>query len=217
MTPESATGLVLRTRPYTETSLLVHWITAEAGRLTTLAKGARRPKSPFCGRLDLFYEAELSFQRSRRSDLHLLREVVLRDTHPHLREDFQTLRQAAYCALLVEQVTETDTPIPAVYRLLTQLVNVLDRQGAMPVAVVAFEWRLLAELGLAPMRVVPAWSAGVGRILHYLAGAELGSVRALSLTPAQMTELGQILVGLFAELCGRAPRGRAGALGTAAG
>ena len=49
MNVERATGLVLRTRPLTETSLIVLWLTREAGRLATVAKGARRPKSPFRG------------------------------------------------------------------------------------------------------------------------------------------------------------------------
>jgi len=60
---ENTIGLILRTRPLTDTSLIVHWLTPEFGRLATVAKGARRPKSPFAGKLDLFYLADLSFQR----------------------------------------------------------------------------------------------------------------------------------------------------------
>src|SRR5882672_10591109 len=84
---ESAHGIILRTHPLTETSLIVNWLTPEFGRISTVAKGARRPKSPFLGKLDLFYEADLSFTRSRRSELHTLREVSLRDPHPALRQE----------------------------------------------------------------------------------------------------------------------------------
>ena len=70
----SATGLILRTRPLTETSLIVHWLTPDFGRMATAAKGAHRANSPFAGKLDLFYAADFSFSRSRRSDLHTLRE-----------------------------------------------------------------------------------------------------------------------------------------------
>src|SRR5262245_43511374 len=100
---ERTTGLILRVRPLPETSLIVHWLTQDFGRLATVAKGARRPKSPFRGKLDLYYEADLSFLRSRRSDLHTLREVVLRDPHEALRRELTYLRQAAYCAALIEQ------------------------------------------------------------------------------------------------------------------
>src|ERR1700687_5232239 len=98
---QSATGLILRTRPLTETSLIVHWLTPDFGRIATVAKGARRPKSPFLGKLDLFYVADFSFSRSRHSDLHLLREISLRELHPALRRDLVSLRQAAYATELV--------------------------------------------------------------------------------------------------------------------
>src|SRR5216683_912002 len=103
---ERTTGLILRTRPLTETSLIIHWLTPDFGRLATVAKGARRPKSPFAGKLDLFYLADFSFQRSRRSELHNLREVSLRELHAALRQDLGRLQQACYATALVEQSTE---------------------------------------------------------------------------------------------------------------
>ena len=41
---QSATGIILRTRPLTETSVIVNWLTPDCGRISTVAKGARRPK-----------------------------------------------------------------------------------------------------------------------------------------------------------------------------
>src|SRR6185369_6601588 len=125
---ETATGLVLRTRPLTETSLIVHWLTPNLGRLATVAKAARRPKSPFRGKLDLFYLADFSFSRSRRSELHTLREVQLRETHSILRRELPCLQQACYCAALIEQTTETETPLPAVFDLMEGLLKHLLHQ-----------------------------------------------------------------------------------------
>src|SRR3954453_10983479 len=112
---ERTIGIILRTRSLTETSLIVNWLTPDLGRLSTVAKGARRPKSPFRGKLDLFYEADFSFARSRKSDLHTLREVMLRDIHSALRENLGWIQQASYFATLVEQTTETETPLPKVF------------------------------------------------------------------------------------------------------
>ena len=85
MKTESSHGIILRTRPLTETSLIIHWLTPSLGRVATVAKGARRSKSPFAGKLDLFYEAAFSFSRSRHSELHNLREVKLCQTHGAIR------------------------------------------------------------------------------------------------------------------------------------
>src|SRR6185295_6448634 len=147
---ETATGLVLRTQPLTETSLIVSWLTPDFGRIATVAKGARRPKSPFAGKLDLFYLADISFQRSRRSELHTLREVSLRETSGALRQELGYLQQAAYCAALVEQTTETETPLPAVYELLRGLLGHLPKQSPQSQTLLAFELKLLSELGLKP-------------------------------------------------------------------
>src|SRR3954471_11382647 len=115
MSIERARGIVLRTRPLTDTSLIVNWLTPDHGRLSTVAKGARGPKSPFRGQLDLFYLADFSFVRSKRSDLHTLREAKALDTHANLRRDMAYVQQASYCAKLIEQSTETETPIEKVY------------------------------------------------------------------------------------------------------
>src|SRR5476651_1225573 len=120
---QTATGLILRTRPLTETSLIVHWLTPNFGRIATVANGARRHKSPFLGKLDLFYLADFSFSRSRNSDLHSLREVSLRGTHGALREDFLKFQMAAYATAFIEQTTETETPLHKVFELLQKFLK----------------------------------------------------------------------------------------------
>lgn len=212
MTIEGATGVVLRTRLYTDTSLIVHWLTPEFGRIATIAKGARRPKSAFRGKLDLFYEAEFSFHRSRRSDLHTLREVVVREAREGIRRDYDRLCQAAYGALLVEQVSETETPLPGLYALLCELLANLDAHEARPALVLAFEVKVLTELGLAPepsgMGLGAEARLGLGR-LGGLPFEEGGG----DLAAGVVKELGQVL-GRFIEYhLDRVPRGRAEALG----
>src|SRR5437867_7504718 len=112
---ERASGLILRLYPLTETSQIVHWLTPNLGRVAMVAKGARRPKSPFRGKLDLFYLADFTFNRSRRSELHTLREVHLVESYPFLRQELGQLRQASYCAALVELATEKETPLPHLF------------------------------------------------------------------------------------------------------
>src|SRR5437867_255276 len=145
---ERAQGIVLRVYPLTETSLIIRWLTREVGRISTVAKGARRAKSPLRGKLDLFYRADFIFGRSRRSELHTLREVSLRETHPFLRKELGRLQQASYCSALIEQATESATPIPAIFDLLADFLNHLNAESLAPHTVFALEIKLLNELGL---------------------------------------------------------------------
>lgn len=212
MSVERASGLILRTRPLTETSLIVHWLTPESGRLATVARGALRPKSPFRGKLDLFYAADFTFQRSRRSTLHALREVGLRETHPALRNDFQRLRLASYAVHLIEWVSEEETPVPELFALLAAVLAALDGRPAQPTLLLAFELQLLAASGLQPDLADSRLSEGSQKAAGTLLRLELTSVGQLKLTPAQTTEIRQFLTGFLTYHLGRIPRGRAEAL-----
>ena len=209
---ESAHGLILRTRPLTETSLIVHWLTPDLGRLATVAKGARRPKSPFAGRLDLFYAADFSFSRNRRSELHLLREVRLRETHGALREDLLKLQQAGYAAAFIEQATETETPLPEIFELARGFLQQLCAQPRQPQTIFALEFKLLDQLGLAPDLAETRLTPGAKRIVGALLENDWAGIARLKLSAAQAAELRQFLHGFLIFHLGRLPRGRAAAL-----
>ena len=209
---ERTTGLVLRTRPLTETSLIVQWLTADFGRLSTVAKGARRPKSPFHGKLDLFYLAEFSFIRSRRSDLHTLCEVSLQETHAALRREMLSLQQAAYCASLTEQTTETETPIPAVFALLKDVLGRLPNIPPQPRTVFAFELKLLHELGLEPDVAKTHLSPPARQLLQDLARLDWIDLDQLKPARAHVVELRQFLHGFLIYHLGKLPPGRGAAL-----
>jgi DNA repair protein RecO (recombination protein O) len=209
---QNAAGLILRTRPLTETSLIVHWLTPDFGRLATIAKGARRPKSPFLGKLDLFYLADFSFSRSRHSDLHILREAVLREMHGAIREDIWKLRQAAYATALIEQATETETPLPAVFELLRGFLDCLCRQKPSAQLVFAFELKFLRELGLNPDLRKTNLTAGAKQIVQAFLKSGWQACLRLKLAGAQTSELRQFLHGFLIFYLGRLPEGRAAAL-----
>jgi DNA repair protein RecO (recombination protein O) len=209
---ENATGLVLRTHPLTETSLIVRWLTPTLGRLATVAKGARRPASPFRGKLDLFYLADFSFSRSRCSELHTLREVGLLDTHRALRQELGWLQQASYCAELIEQTTETETPIPEVFELLRGLLDALGRQAPQPRTVLAFELKLLGLLGLAPDLAQTRLSPGARTVVKALTEEDWPAIARLKATAALASEVRDFVHGFLSFHLDRVPRARATAL-----
>ncbi|MBE0543303.1 MAG: DNA repair protein RecO [Verrucomicrobia bacterium] len=213
---EAATGLILRTRPLTETSLIVHWLTPAFGRIATVAKGARRPKSPFLGKLDLFYEADFTFSRSHRSELHTLRELSLRETHAALRQELGWLQQASYGAALIEQTTEADTPLPDIHALFAAFLNHLPRQSPKPRTVFAFELKLLRVLGLAPdvpETKLPPATQNLVAALTETSWEKLSELRA---TAEQARAVQQFLHGFLVYHLGKLPKGRGSTLNQSA-
>jgi DNA repair protein RecO (recombination protein O) len=211
---ESASGLILRTRRLTDTSLIIHWLTPNLGRLATVAKGALRPKSPFRGKLDLFYLTDFSFMRSRRSELHTLREVSIRETHPAIRLELGRVQQASYAAALVEQVTESETPLPEIFELVQEFFQALTGTSPESRLVFAFELKILDELGLEPDLSKSHLTAGAREIVKMLTGQDWSAISKLKLTSAQITELSQFLHGFLIFHLGKIPAGRFAALQT---
>ncbi len=209
---ETTTGLILRKRRLTESSLIINWLTPNLGRLATVAKGALRPKSAFRGRLDLFYEADFSFSRSRRSELHTLTEVKTREIHSPLRSELAYLQQACYCAELVEQTTETDTPLPGIFELMRSLLEHLPRQSPASQTVFAFELKLLADLGLEPNLEESALSAGAKRVLEVLRKSPWETISRLRMSAPQENELSRFLERFMVYHLGRLPKERTTAL-----
>ena len=190
---ERTTGLILRTRLLTETSLIVQWLTADFGRFSTVAKGARSPKSPFSGKLDLFYLAEFNFIRSRRSDLHTLCELSLLQTHATLRRNLPSLQQAAYCAALIEHATEPEAPIPGIFHLFKNVLAWLATAPPQPRTIFAFELRFLRELGLEPDLANTRLSAPAKHLLKSMLDTDWPALAQLKPAQRQIVELRQFL------------------------
>ncbi len=209
---ERAIGIILRTRPLTETSLIVHWLTPELGRIATVAKGARRPKSPFRGKLDLFYVCDFTFVRSRRSELHALREAALRETHSALRKDLGWLEQASYAAALIEQTTETETPLEGFFELYSGFLTGLVTHPPQPQTVFAFELKLLHQLGQSPDLASTSLSEGSQRIAERLVLGAWEELTRLRPSAGQLRELSQFLHGFLIHHLGKLAKGREAAL-----
>ncbi len=163
---ESSNAILLRKTKLSETSLIITWLTETEGRLKTVAKGARRPKSKFAGVLDLFHRCEIQFARSRTSELHGLHEAVLIEPYEQIRFDYVRLELAAYFTELVDLVTEAEHPCPEIYDLLGRALAHLAAQPASQRALLHFESELAQMLGIRHERLTPA--VAIGRAYHRL-------------------------------------------------
>lgn len=145
---ESTSAIVLRRRPFSETSLIVTWCTDSLGCIQTMAKGARRARSAFAGRLDLFYEAEIQVARSRKSTLHTLTEVAVRNTFLGIRQDYGRTQTAAYFVELIELCTERDHHEPELFDLLRRALAFLHLNDPSSKVIAHFEKELARIAGV---------------------------------------------------------------------
>lgn len=153
---EQSDGILIRLTKLTDTSLIVHWFTEDAGLIKTVAKGARRPKSPFAGKLDLFFSSEVHWSPARRGELHALREAEPRLLRERIRRDYRATLLAGYFCRLLETAVEREHPEPPLHDLLRRGLDHIDASGPSLRAFHHFEAELARLLGLGHASRQPA-------------------------------------------------------------
>lgn len=144
----NADGTVLKLYPLGENGLIVVWCTEE-GIIRTAAKSARKPGSPFAGRLDLFYQCRMQWTQAKTGDLHTLTAVDLVSPRLPLRVNYSRLSAAGYFARLFLQMLEPDTPIPEFYDLLQRAYAYLEHTDPSSGTILHFERELVRLHGMA--------------------------------------------------------------------
>lgn len=148
-------GLVLAIRPWSRTSHVVAWLTPEHGVVSTLVKGAVRPKSAFLGQYDLFYTCELLYYARTTGDLHALREATPRKLREGLRGRWRETALAGYAGGLAQEIAPPGADAAELYSFLDGFLDALadTSNGAAPAPLRRLVWlemELLRLAGLAP-------------------------------------------------------------------
>jgi DNA repair protein RecO (recombination protein O) len=156
-------AVVLRSMRYGEADRILHLYTPGRGRVSAIAKGVRRARSRFGGRLEPFFRLRMELHEGRGELLTVTGAETL-EGHPRLREDARALDAAARACDAVGRLFETSEPHPGVFNLLCRKLSLLDAQAgeegleagegaaraATRAGALAFRLKLLHAAGLAP-------------------------------------------------------------------
>lgn len=140
---EGESAFVLHTRLYSETSLIVEVLTEHQGRVSLIAKGARRPKSPWKGLLQPFIPLMLSFLG--RLDLKTLTQCELKGGWQSIPPAH--LPAALYINELLVKLLQAQHPMPELYHLYDETVSKLCSSTDLRPILRRFEKYLLSYVG----------------------------------------------------------------------
>ena len=144
-------GIVLRSLRYGEADRILHLYTPDRGRVSAIAKGVRKTKSRFGGRLEPFFRLNLVLYEGK-SELLTVTSAETVAAHPRLREDARALDGAARACEAVARVFDDGDPHAGVYHLLANQLALLDRDPARAsrANALTFRLKLLLAAGFAP-------------------------------------------------------------------
>lgn len=142
--------MVLRQVEIFESSLVVNLFTRELGKVSALAKGARRLKSPMQGGLDLVGVSDIVLLHKASDALDLVTEATPIERFDCLRRDLTALYAGYYIAELLAELTDLHDPHPRLFDAAVVSLRHLNDPVLRSRRVFRFELACLRELGLMP-------------------------------------------------------------------
>jgi DNA repair protein RecO (recombination protein O) len=144
-------AVVLRSIRLREADRVVHLYTALRGRIGAVAKGVRRTRSRFGGRLEPFFRLRLVLYEGR-GELHTVTQAETIESYSRLREHGPTLQAAGSACESVLRLFSDGGANPAAYNLLCHELALLDAEPAAAGAanLLAFRLKLLLAAGFVP-------------------------------------------------------------------
>ncbi|MFN7020135.1 MAG: DNA repair protein RecO [Phycisphaerales bacterium] len=143
-------ALCLRHWEWSETSQTAALFTRLHGVVRVLAKGSRRPKSPYSGGLELLSLAEIGFIPKANAELALLTSWDLRQSFPALRRSLAVHNSGLYIADLLFTFVRDHDPHTRLYDAAVAALSRVRTPEEAPIELLRFQWALLEHAGYRP-------------------------------------------------------------------
>jgi DNA repair protein RecO (recombination protein O) len=144
----STHAIVLKRIELSEKDRILTLYTKEAGKLSAIAKGCRRPGSKLCGSSEPFTYMKALLCCGRELDLVIQAEI--RESFPNTKSTILTTAYAIYIMELVTRFTDDRHPNPDLFDTLLSSMYLLESGTDPELATRHFELNLLDKLGYKP-------------------------------------------------------------------
>ena len=163
-------GIIISEYPFEETSKIINIFT-ETGIIGLIAKGAKRPRSPFFGTTTRFTYGEFNIQYKENNLSKLIDADVIENYTP-IKKDITKISYATYITELITKVYKHDNH-PSIYRLYQDSLQKINENLDPRIITDIVSLKLLEHLGIKPIidKCVTCGSqTGIVTISSYLGG-----------------------------------------------
>ena len=143
-------AIVLRAFPYGESDKIVSFLTEDHGKITGIAKGAKRSRKRFANSLEPFSLVELQFQERQHSNLAFLLSADLRCAFKNLAANLEAIATASYLMEVTDRLIGERDDSRMVFHHLQQGLKFLEDNGYSALFLTSFELKLLKLAGYEP-------------------------------------------------------------------
>ncbi len=147
----STPAIVIRRLDYGDYDLIVTLFTQERGKITAIAKSAKKSRKRFAGVLELFSLMDVVCQAGQRKGMPVLKEAILAHPFAGIRKNIRKTAYASYWSEMIDAWLEEKEAQARLYRLFRETLATLDG-GDVPEAELSilFQMRFMKLAGLGP-------------------------------------------------------------------
>jgi len=142
-------GIVLRTIPYGESNKIVTLFTREAGKVTAMARGAKKPRSKLAAVTQLFTHGSFLIRKGK--GMGTLSQGDPISSLRFIREDLEATAYASYVVEIVDRLTEENERVHGVYDLLHEALHAINEEYDPEAISLFVEWKMLTVGGIHPI------------------------------------------------------------------
>ncbi len=151
-------AICIRAIDYSETSQIVTFFAKATGKIDAIAKGSKRPKSPFDGPIEVLSHGNIVFIDSAGEKLATLTEFQQQPTLINLRNNLFMLYACLFAAELMNNLTHDYDPHQELFDSFLEFLHnaneqhsTSDEQRNILALLILFQLTLLREIGLQPI------------------------------------------------------------------
>jgi DNA repair protein RecO (recombination protein O) len=147
----TTSGVLIRRIDYGDYDYILTFLTLDRGKMSVIAKNAKKSVKRFLGTLELFSLLEITCQYKTRSGIAVLKEAFIEEPFEGIRTDMLKTAYASYWAELISLFLEERVSQNRLFRLLVYALSTLDSRDISPHQLsLLFQIRFLNMLGLTP-------------------------------------------------------------------
>jgi DNA repair protein RecO (recombination protein O) len=143
-------ALVLETREHGESDLILTLFCRDFGRLSAIAKGARKSKKRFVNKLEIFSFLQITFSKKPNRSLAFLSEAELHTTFPNLRQTLPLYYSASIIREYLLQGIREGEPAGDIFRLSLWALHNIDQSNSPKTILALFLIHYYNALGYRP-------------------------------------------------------------------
>ncbi len=147
----STDGVVLKSFPFGDTSLISRFYTKDFGKVTLIAKGARKTKNPTGSILEPMNILNLTYYAKENREMNILKESSLQKNFTKIRNDIVSLTSGLAMVEMLAKTSDNHDPSPILFRLISRTLSMFEESKiSSKLLMLFYQYQLSLRLGYKP-------------------------------------------------------------------